>query len=844
MSLSVFQERAMIKAFLSHSWADKEFVRAVANDLGRQFCVFDEQSFDTTETFKKSIESHLDASSIFVLFASAEALKRVWVDFEIDEAWYRQLEGKISKSMAFLIDSSLQPADLPPWLNRAKVIRANAPKIVAREIRHHLDELIRVEQHPYFEGRSADIERFQSMMTPIGKPAPRVVAVYGLPNIGRKTFIEKAAYLTLSFNRILPLQISDGDELVDIAIKIAAQLEPYSTKAGFDHIVKTIRSESEEKLLGRIVSDFNIAVSNKELPVLVDDGGTFTSDGFFRDTVKRVISEVETNENIYIFLVSNRKPASEILSLPLHPLLPDHVKRLIAKISSNSGVKLSATQINELSEYVSGYPPSAYYAVDLSKTYGIDALLAEKQRLVQFRTSVFVKFLTDRILTEEQKAILGVLARYSPLPVSIVVDALGINAASASKSIMGLIDHSLIVPNETGLYAIAEPIADAVISAFRPKSDIDHAAVCKALQALLDADEEELPRLELTRLLFKASMRSGSASDDAFFHMTSDLIRLAEDFYHRREYRQCIRFAESALSELPKNEKARDLLIRGLIQDEQWDAALSAIETHKKYAPSRDIHYLLGFLYRKRGELNNAIGAYLGAEKLGRSGVTVKRELAMCYYLGDQLSDAKRYISEAMAIKEDRFVVDLFIQISTREGNEGEARIGLAKLESLDSDAYVKHRLSTIELRFGDVPAALVAAEQAVAAVKEDRPPFGMLSQLATCLTRSGKYDDAEVVIHRLAKQYDNKKNDIRLGLECRLEIERGRYSKALRLIEDIKNRAPIVYKTMERDALAGELATSALNDEQRIRYSTRLELLNSELETKDVAGSWLALVR
>ncbi len=286
------------------------------------------------------------------------------------------------------------------------------------------------------------------------------------------------------------------------------------------------------------------------------------------------------------------------------------------------------------------------------------------------------------------------------------------------------------------------------------------------------------------------------------------------------------------------------MLIRALIQDEQWDAAFTEIETHKKYAPSRDIHYLLGFFYRKRGNLGDAIASYLEAENLGRSGVTVKRELAMCYYLNDQLTEANQYILEAMEIKEDRFVVDLFIQISTREGNENQARKGLAKLEPLDSPAYVKHRLSTIELRFGDAPAALAAAEDAVASVKEERPPFGILSQLATCLIRCEKYDDAEKVIQRLAKQYANKKNDIRLGLECRLEIERGRYSRALRLLDEIKNRDPIVYKTMERDAIAGELATSALSDERRINYSKRLEALNINLETKDVSGSWLTLVR
>jgi hypothetical protein len=63
-----------LKAFLSHSSADKEFVRAVAKELGRQFCVFDEQSFENAVQFKKSIEDGLDESSILVLFASKNAM--------------------------------------------------------------------------------------------------------------------------------------------------------------------------------------------------------------------------------------------------------------------------------------------------------------------------------------------------------------------------------------------------------------------------------------------------------------------------------------------------------------------------------------------------------------------------------------------------------------------------------------------------------------------------------------------------------------------------------------------------------------------------------------------------
>ena len=36
-----------MKAFLSHSSKDKEFVRAVAVLLQRQYCIYDEWSFDS-----------------------------------------------------------------------------------------------------------------------------------------------------------------------------------------------------------------------------------------------------------------------------------------------------------------------------------------------------------------------------------------------------------------------------------------------------------------------------------------------------------------------------------------------------------------------------------------------------------------------------------------------------------------------------------------------------------------------------------------------------------------------------------------------------------------------------
>jgi hypothetical protein len=142
------------------------------------------------------------------------------------------------------------------------------PKVAAREIRQHIDDLLRVEQHQFFEGRTADLSRLQALITPLDQPPPRVIAIQGLPNIGRRTFISVAAPVALSFGRVVVIPIAEGDSLGDIAIRIANELEPYSTRAGFETIIDSIKKSSAEQLLDRIAADLRAAIANRELPTL------------------------------------------------------------------------------------------------------------------------------------------------------------------------------------------------------------------------------------------------------------------------------------------------------------------------------------------------------------------------------------------------------------------------------------------------------------------------------------------------------------------------------------------------------------------------------------------------
>lgn len=105
-----------MKAFLSHSSLNKDYVEAVALELGRQFCVFDKFAFHSGIEFKTSIERGLDDSSIFVLFASPEALASLWVNFEITEAFYGLLKKRLHRILVLFLGDQLPIEKLPECL--------------------------------------------------------------------------------------------------------------------------------------------------------------------------------------------------------------------------------------------------------------------------------------------------------------------------------------------------------------------------------------------------------------------------------------------------------------------------------------------------------------------------------------------------------------------------------------------------------------------------------------------------------------------------------------------------------------------------------------------------------
>ena len=76
----------MDKIFLSHSSSNKDYVRPIFDDFGRDRCVFDEMTFETGMNTLQEIFDGIDETDIFVFFISNDALKSQWVQKEISSA--------------------------------------------------------------------------------------------------------------------------------------------------------------------------------------------------------------------------------------------------------------------------------------------------------------------------------------------------------------------------------------------------------------------------------------------------------------------------------------------------------------------------------------------------------------------------------------------------------------------------------------------------------------------------------------------------------------------------------------------------------------------------------------
>jgi tetratricopeptide (TPR) repeat protein len=811
-----------MKAFLSHSSANKDFVETVATHLGRQFCVFDKQCFKSGVEFKDSIEKGLNDSSLFVLFASPQALESIWVQFEIAEAFYSVVQKRLHRVLVVILGDSVRVSQLPEWLRRAKAIVVSSPKQTAREIRLHLNELFRTEKQPLFIGRTAEIAQAEQelLSTQSGIPG-RFLAFVGLPQIGRRSIARRVGKNVLGMETTTELTVESGDDLRDIAFKLAVEIEPYAGTTSLAAIQDEIAKLSDDEAAERSLRNLRAIVLTGSLPLFVDGGGLMNESGDFAESLEPLFRSVSQANDIYLFFVTSRKPTkTEPLGVPIVriPPLPEReIHRLLQALAARINTHLSQGQLKDIGDHASGYPPACYFAIQLIKEYGIAAILANAGELVDFRVSTFVSYVTRHALSKEENDILRLLANFSPLPLPVIGGYCGLDAEATSSAIVRIIDFSMISPDASGLYAISDPLRDAIFKHSPFFNTPETQKVAAALRFWLEQNVDEQLSLSFSRVIFRvASQAKDTALAEKVVHLTADILRLAEQAYNQQDYVVAVDGFRKVLQLRPNLERATVLLVRALAQLDEWeecDLLCSQMEARKM--PTRTTQFLRGFVSRKRSHFAAAITHFELAREAGRNDVALLRELACCYLISGESALANNCLKEAFFLQPDNpYLIDMAVKIAVELRDLKTAGEQLERLRIFDAGPFYWHRMATFYVATGDIPAAIDAGMRSIAG--DARPRYEALSHLAYCEIRGGNIQDARHHLAQIDKLFPRLRPGITFALQCQLELNSGNLEEVLRRIDVATSKTNKFLAALRIGAIRRILANPGLSEKRR----------------------------
>lgn len=844
-----------MKAFLCHASEDKPFVEEVARRLGREYVVYDQYSFDHGDEFREEILRGLGKSNIFVLFVSQIALAKLWVKFEIGEAERRLLGNELSKAIGVRINGTVRNEQLPNWLQSVNCPSVSSPAATARLIRTHINEQKRASSPALLIGRRDDLEKAERALAPVAElRPPGIIVLWGLPGIGRRSVGKRVMRDVLDLERSVNVSIESGDTAADLRLKLADLFEISRTQLSYETLQRSAEQSSTEENIQECLRYFELAMQSRELVTMIDNGGMVDDQGQFLPDFSELLSRIYKSEVLRTIIISRRRPANfelapglPIPSVRIDRLSEDNTGILIRQLLGFQKIALPTREVAAIVDRVKGYPPAAYYAVELIKDYGRELLIRDGKPILDFRASTFLRFLeTENKFSPLQRKILEILSAYDALPLPVLGTVLQVDQSTIDADATKLLDLALLEIDRDGFYFVSDPIRDVVYRAFG-KFVLPFREIASAIDRYLkdrQGDEEWDEPLSLLRAKYKTYVLAGRSRKDVF-HIASDLVRLQMTYYHEQDYEKSIEFGKEALSARPDQLLVLNHIARAEAHLEHYDEAFAAIQKIKPLS-LKDAKFCEGFVFRKQGKFSEAIAAYSSALALGMRGVAVHRELGSCYFGLGNYKDAKVHLGRAReADPDNKYLLDYEITIAIAEERFDDAFNLLDVLQTVEDATRYLHRYSTFEFAQGRFGEALTAAEKAVRSTSH--PHFEVLAQYAKSAIRAKRLDLAEEALNSLRNRFPRIRADIQNGLWARYFLAKGNsLDEAIASWAKIEQKDTPIHRRIRLDILNQKILGVPMTSPDRAAIQAELDELRQQpaghkdeaLELDTIAGS------
>jgi hypothetical protein len=698
----------MITVFLSHSSKDRLFVQQVYDRLPAGIAHFYQRTFDNGEYLIKAMEERIEQSAIFALFASRASVISDWVNFEIDRARIQQIKNKKFRLLVFIIDRSLDHAELPSWMSEYWIPNCGYS---SRDVSRYLRSLLLFQGvldsrvvTPYGRGGLIDLTvRRWSESILINNRSPNVLIFSGVNGIGRRTvarmFLEKA--LPNSYRGLLAgpeFELPHFADLDDIFRAVSQELDSAFSVEKFSEDLVLFRQMDVEQRVHEILSKMSHFFELGQSVILVSDFAIFEDRGTLKTWAPLLFSEMARLTGGALIMVNARQIHPN--ELKLHPnvlqfnvpeLHNEDIKAIIIAILSESGKKV-ALPSDDVIRAIGGHPAVAKMAGSLFVQLGSRILDDDPTLLHPVQDEVISKSLDITRMSGPENEALSILSWVPSLPAHVLSNVIRKRHAVESKGFADMIG-ALLFACFISVTGDVYSINSAIRAYFRRQYGHGNEGLQKDLFDELTSEWERSHRKSETPVelfdafAFMSALEGGSLPPPLRDLMLPSSLQsvIRETYNSGHEDKDALERvvswgspAQTLIMDEATRQEILSYVIRALIRLRDRDHEVDNLLDLFRKRAYRSYYYLNGFYLRRRGKPRAAISFFQEARAVGKYRFAVVGELADCFKVLGMWDELRELIHEEKAlIDRNPYLLDIYVGmlIAARDWPNAEAAI-------------------------------------------------------------------------------------------------------------------------------------------------------------------------
>ena len=774
-----------MKAFISHSSADKTVAVAVYEGLKAGTAWLDRAEIEWGTRFVEEIESALRNMSDFVLLWSEAASRSSWVQFELDMAFIRLLDEQGIRIRVVRLDGTELPLRLQPFQHLSVIGSSDPAPSIVESLRQVLVQPGKGARNRFLN-RNAELERIE---TTINDPEIRIIVLRGFLGAGKAALANEAFRRFFERQSFVDVSVSSGIAAVELALRLHHE--------AYREILSETQTANPLNLIEHAVCEIagrGQFILIRNVQHWLDDRGAPEEPLL---TIMRVAASVHETARKPLFLTSTRyiqiphEFTTNTINVAVKGLADEHVASLISLWHEiMDGNALERGDAVRLAAHLHGHPIAAKLAANLVTRYGVDHLLDYPRELVSLRRDLTKTLIRDikatgSLLTlMETLAIIGTPVSSSVLAKVLALDAHSFHIVVADATATGL----------ANIVGTGQLVAHPLVADYFWRSHHDREGYmvrAKSAATVLHGHLDELPaesvgKIEVLRAVVRLYSLAGLQSQALAVRrdLTGELAHVAWTHYNRRQYELAERFVDAVLESDPRHWQMRKCLARIHIRRYRWNEADAVIDDLLRERP-RDlaVQHLLGWRHLRSKDYEKALDIFTKVLARKDDFVRALRDAADCLYRLERSAEALKFLERAKEVESDNaYTLELEARIYENAGDYEKALAAMQlAVVRYPGSWSLRHRLARIHQALGNRQLAIDEVSESVAL---DASQFLPLSTLTSWLLDKGDSTRAAVELAKL-RELSTNANERQLvdHLAARRLHIAGDYEGALQIV-------------------------------------------------------------